>query len=73
MLEGYDKDWGAFSSVNEASYFSVPSGDYLFKVRYKKDVFATEYKTFTIPVHILPLGIAQCMRTLFIYYWVSYW
>jgi len=54
MLEGYDKDWGAFSSVNEASYFSVPSGDYLFKVRYKKDVFATEYKTFTIPVHILP-------------------
>lgn len=54
MLEGYDKDWGSFSSVNEASYFNVPSGDYLFKVRYKKDVFTTEYKTFTIPVHILP-------------------
>lgn len=54
MLEGYDQDWGAFSSVNEASYFSVPSGNYLFKVRYKKDVFATEYKTFTIPVYILP-------------------
>lgn len=54
MLEGYDKDWGAFSSANEAAYFSVPSGDYLFKVRYKKDVFATEYKTFTIPIHILP-------------------
>lgn len=54
MLEGYDKDWGAFSSVNEASYFNVPSGNYLFKVRYKKDVFATEYKTYTIPLHILP-------------------
>ena len=54
MLEGYDRDWGAFSSVNEASYFSVPSGNYLFKVRYKKDVFATEYKTFTIPIYILP-------------------
>ena len=53
MLEGYDKDWGAFSSVNEASYFNVPSGNYLFKVRYKKDVFATEYKTFTIPLHVL--------------------
>jgi len=54
MLEGYDKDWGAFSSANDASYFNVPSGDYLFKVRYKKDVFATEYKTYTIPIHILP-------------------
>lgn len=54
MLEGYDNDWGAFSSVNEASYFNVPSGNYLFRVRYKKDVFATEYKTFTIPVYILP-------------------
>ena len=54
MLEGYDKDWGAFSSINGASYFNVPSGDYIFKVRYKKDVFATEYKTFVIPVHILP-------------------
>lgn len=54
MLEGYDKGWGAFSSVNEASYFNVPSGNYLFQVRYKKDVFATEYKTFTLPVYILP-------------------
>ncbi len=54
MLEGYDRDWGAFSSVNEISYFSVPPGNYLFKVRYKKDVFATEYKTLTIPIHILP-------------------
>lgn len=54
MLEGYDTHWGAFSSINEASYFNVPSGDYIFKVRYKKDVFATEYKTLIIPIHILP-------------------
>lgn len=54
MLEGYDENWGAFSSINEASYFNVPSGEYLFKVRYKKDVFATEYKTYTIPIYILP-------------------
>ena len=38
MLEGYDKDWGAFSSVNEASYFSVPSVDYLFKVVVLMDI-----------------------------------
>nr|WP_246348079.1 two-component regulator propeller domain-containing protein [Dysgonomonas hofstadii] len=54
MLEGYEKEWGTFSSVNEASYAGVPAGDYIFKVRYKKDVFDTEYKTFSILIHILP-------------------
>lgn len=55
MLEGYDKEWTSFSSINEASYIEVPAGDYIFKVRYKKDVFDTEYKLFSIPIHILPL------------------
>lgn len=54
ILEGYDKQWTSFSSINEASYTEVPAGDYVFKVRYKKDVFDTEYKCFSIPVHILP-------------------
>ena len=53
QLEGYDKDWTSFSSINEASYTGVPAGDYLFKVRYKRDVFDTEYRHFSIPVHIL--------------------
>lgn len=54
ILEGHDKQWTSFSSINEASYTEVPAGDYVFKVRYKKDVFDTEYKCFSIPVHILP-------------------
>lgn len=54
MLEGYDKQWTTFSSMNEAAYLDIPAGDYLFKVRYKKDVFNTEYKYFSIPIHILP-------------------
>lgn len=54
ILEGYDKQWTSFSSMNEASYTEIPAGDYLFKVRYKKDVFDTEYKLFSIPIHILP-------------------
>lgn len=54
ILEGYDKQWTSFSSLNEASYTGVSSGDYIFKVRYKKDVFDTEYKLFSIPIHILP-------------------
>ena len=54
MLEGFDKDWTAFSSINEASYLEIPSGSYVLKVRYKKDVFNTEYKVFSIPLYILP-------------------
>ena len=54
ILEGYDNQWTSFSSINEASYTNVPAGDYIFKVRYKKDVFDTEYKFFSIPIHILP-------------------
>lgn len=52
MLEGYDEDWGVFSSANEVSYAHVPAGNYLLKVRYKKDVFNTEYKSFSIPIYI---------------------
>lgn len=47
QLEGYDKDWTSFSSINEASYTGVPAGDYIFKVRYKRDVFDTEYRHFS--------------------------
>lgn len=54
ILEGYDKQWTSFSSLNEASYTEVPAGDYVFRVRYKKDVFDTEYKYISIPIHILP-------------------
>ncbi|MDD3037038.1 helix-turn-helix domain-containing protein [Bacteroides sp.] len=53
ILEGYDKDWTSFSSINEASYTDVPDGNYIFKVRYKKDVFDTEYRCFSLPVYVL--------------------
>ena len=54
ILEGHDKDWSIFSSSNEASYVEVPYGDYVFKVRYKKDVFDTDYKLCTMPIRISP-------------------
>ncbi|MEY8685246.1 helix-turn-helix domain-containing protein [Bacteroides sp. AN502(2024)] len=54
ILEEYENQWTSFSSINEASYTDVPAGDYIFKVRYRKDVFDTEYKLFSIPIHILP-------------------
>lgn len=54
-LEGYDKTWSPFSSLNEATYSYIPVGEYKFKVRYKKDVFNTEYKYYELPIQILPL------------------
>lgn len=54
-LEGYDKKWAPFSSINEASFFSIPAGKYTFKIRYKKDVFNNEYKFLELPISVLPL------------------
>jgi len=54
-LEGYNDEWTPFSGITEASFSEVPVGDYIFKVRYKKDVFDTNYKHFSIPVNISPL------------------
>lgn len=57
MLDGFDKDWTSFSSINEASYLEIPSGSYVLKVRYKKDVFNTEYKVFLSLCTFFRLGI----------------
>lgn len=66
QLEGYDKDWTSFSSINEASYTGVPAGDYIFKVRYKRDVFDTEYRHFLFRyISFLP-GIDRWRLILFI-------
>lgn len=54
ILDGYDTDWTSFSSINEADYVDVPHGQYSFKVRYKKDVFNTEYKVFHVHINIMP-------------------
>lgn len=54
-LEGYSEEWTPFSSITEASFSQIPVGDYIFKVRYKKDVFNTDYKHFSIPIKIHPL------------------
>ena len=53
MLEGYNDDWSVFCSSNEAVFNSVPSGRYLLKVRYKRDVFDSDYRTYSVPVYVL--------------------
>ena len=52
FLEGYDKSWSRFSNSNSAVYSNIPSGKYLFKVKYKRDVIDNNDKLLTIPIYI---------------------
>ena len=51
--DGQEK-WSSFSSENNPVFQSVSHGDYTLKVRYKKDLLDTEYKTYFLNIHILP-------------------
>lgn len=53
-LEGDEKaDWSAFSSTNTVKFNSLSYGNYTLSVRYKKDVFDTEYKTYSINIVVV--------------------
>lgn len=54
MLDGHDREWSVFSGSNEASFASVPPGRYVLRIRYRRDVLDIDYKTFSIPVRIVP-------------------
>lgn len=55
LLEGSDDEaWSRFSSENVATFSKLPYGTYTLKVRYKKDVFDTEYQSYTLPIVVLP-------------------
>ncbi|NDV59610.1 two-component regulator propeller domain-containing protein [Bacteroides sp. 519] len=47
-------EWSAFSSDNNPIFQSITPGEYILKVRYKKDVFDKEYKTYALNISILP-------------------
>lgn len=54
-LEGSHKEeWTPFTPDNVATFKSLRYGDYTLKVRYKKDVFDTEYKFYSLKIHIQP-------------------
>ncbi len=54
-LEGNHKEeWTPFTPDNVATFKSLRYGDYTLKVRYKKDVFDTEYKFYSLNIHIQP-------------------
>lgn len=55
MLEGYDKEWSPFRALHKATYSDIPPGEYVFHVRYRKDVFDSQAKSLAVPLRILPL------------------
>ena len=54
FLEGYDKEWSAYTLGNKVSYTDVPAGVYTLRLRYKKDVYDTAPEEFRITVRIRP-------------------
>ena len=54
FLEGYDKEWSAFTLGNKVSYTDVPAGTYTLRLRYKKDVYDPCPDELRINVRIRP-------------------
>ena len=52
FLEGYDKEWSAYTLSNKVSYTDVPAGNYTLRLRYKKDVYDTLPEEFSVKVRI---------------------
>ncbi len=65
-LERHDRDWSPFGAAHEAVYRDVPPGRYVLHIRYRNDVFNSETRSISIPVHIIPLWYQTTAFTLFL-------
>ncbi|WP_375578812.1 ATP-binding protein [Marivirga tractuosa] len=52
-LQGFDKEWSAWSSMNTKEYTNLPAGNYQFKVK-SKNLYDTEGNTAVYKFKILP-------------------
>lgn len=53
-LKGFKNEWTAFSSNNLATLKSVPYGNYVLELRYKKDVFDMSYHQRDVALIVFP-------------------
>lgn len=51
-LEGFDKEWSPYNKVNDVIYSGVPTGKYVFMVRYKKDINENNGKVLYVPIYV---------------------
>jgi len=54
LLGNDDTSWSSFGFDNVATFKNLSYGNYVLNVRYKKNVFDTEYKSYSLNIHILP-------------------
>lgn len=54
LENGQPSEWTPFTPDNAASFKSLRHGDYLLKIRYKKDVFEAESQHYPLRIHIYP-------------------
>lgn len=54
FLEDYNDSWVELQKNNEVSFMNLPAGKYLFRVKYKNDVYDLDAAEFAIPLEILP-------------------
>lgn len=47
-------EWSPFSTINVASFKSLSCGTHTLRVRYKRDVFDTDYMSYELRIKILP-------------------
>lgn len=57
MLDGFDKDWTSFSSINEASYLEIPSGSYVLRSVIRKMYLIRNIRYFLSLCTFFRLGI----------------
>lgn len=62
MLEGYDTIWSASQGKTEISYFNIPPGEYVFKVRKKLN----DASMSTVPIVVVGKGKAWMWIILFV-------
>lgn len=52
-LQGFDKEWSSWASINTKEYTNLPAGNYQFKVK-SKNLYDTEGKTAVYKFKVLP-------------------
>lgn len=49
-----DDEWSSFTTMNTASFKSLSYGTHVLKVKYKKDVFDSDFSSYELKIDILP-------------------
>jgi len=52
LLEGFEHDWSEYTPANQARYYNIPPGDYVFRVRATAASGKAISQELSIPIHV---------------------